>query len=108
MAMESVSNHCHVSAIFPPNTQGYVKDEAEGSLRIHVFMASVPADGEDLEFAEAFGMSQLGGWVGVKKVQAFWGGLKDPIYVGGLEGTENREEKWEVFFFEDMLGLGWF
>ena len=45
----------------PPQYQGYVKDEAEGSLRIHVFMASVPADGEDLEFAEAFGMSQLGG-----------------------------------------------
>ena len=60
MGMESVSKYCHVSAI-SPQYQGYVKDEAEGSLRIHVFMASVPADGEDLEFAEAFGMSQLGG-----------------------------------------------
>eukprot|EP00435_Cladocopium_sp_Y103_P020844 s1782_g5.t1 len=32
-------------------TFGYVKDE-EGALRIHVFMASIPADGEDLKFAQ--------------------------------------------------------
>lgn len=83
----------------PPQYPGYVKDEAEGSLRIHVFMASVPADGEDLEFAEAFGMSQLGGWVGVKKSRHF-GEVKDPIDVGGLEGTETREEKWELFFWK--------
>ena len=30
---------------------GYVKDE-EGALRIHVFMASTPSDGEDQEFRQ--------------------------------------------------------
>ncbi|CAK8995345.1 Hypothetical protein (Fragment) [Durusdinium trenchii] len=32
-------------------TFGYVKDE-EGALRIHVFMASTPSDGEDQEFRQ--------------------------------------------------------
>lgn len=39
-------------------TFGYVKDE-EGALRIHVFMASIPADGEDLKFAQEPGEANL-------------------------------------------------
>ena len=51
---------------------GYVKDE-EGALRIHVFMASIPADGEDLKFAQegpgwghVFGLEKWMDFVGIR------------------------------------------
>ena len=69
--LSCLRHHPTITTQYP----GYVKDEAEGSLRIHVFMASVPADGEDLEFAEAFGEDEpIGRLSQGKKIQAFWGG----------------------------------
>ena len=49
---------------------GYVEDE-EGALRIHVFMASIPADGEDLKFAQDRAWIRMGHLAENKKPMDF-------------------------------------
>lgn len=68
-------------------TFGYVKDEAEGSLRIHVFMASVPADGEDLEFAEEPSEANLTE-ITMEAAQLAWS--KKLVEVGDLYGMKGN------------------
>ena len=89
----------------PPQYQGYVKDEAEGSLRIHVFMASVPADGEDLEFAEAFWDEPIGRLSRGKKIQAFWGGEGSHL-CGSFGRNWKSWRKVGGFFFWRHVGVG--